>query len=237
MRYNRVSLARHGREGVTRHTEPEKHSSWEKVEGEGMSKQLFQVVGVVAVIGLASAGLWGAGVFDSGDEGATRVDRVAAAGDASIEAGRATSEASGSGADLVVDPKSAGGARGAGSSKAKQAPKRKGPGIGRTGEPPKGSAIFPDGTWLPPLNGVTVAPPFPGFAPNYPYAPVIEIKRGDKGIFWYIHADGSHSTTQMALTEEGGRSFEQPAWVVGNPTETLPVQLSGKALGPRVDKN
>lgn len=109
--------------------------------------------------------------------------------------------------------------------------------IGRTGTPPHGAAVFPDGTWLPPLNGVDIAPPFPGFDPKYPYAPVVKIVRGDKGVSWYIHADGSHSTTQMAMTEQGGRKFRQPAWVVGNPTDVLPVQVGSgadkKQFGPR----
>ena len=107
--------------------------------------------------------------------------------------------------------------------------------IGKTGTPPHGAAVFPDGTWLEPLNGVEVAPPFPGFAPGYPYAPVVEIVQGDKGVSWYIHADGSTSSTQLVETTQEGRTFLQPGWAVGNPTKVLPVDTAPNKFGPRVD--
>ncbi|MCB9882831.1 MAG: hypothetical protein H6832_07105 [Planctomycetes bacterium] len=107
--------------------------------------------------------------------------------------------------------------------------------IGKTGTPPHGAAVFPDGTWLEPLNGVQVAPPFPGFAPGYPYAPVVEIVKGDKGISWYIHADGSTSSTQLVETTQEGRTFVQAGWAVGNPTKVLPVDTAPNKFGPRVD--
>ncbi len=111
--------------------------------------------------------------------------------------------------------------------------KKAGPsiGIGRHTTPPAGAAIFPDGTWLPPLNGVKFAPHACPWPKDIPYSPVIKIVTGDKGIQWYIHADGSHSGTQLAPTEQGGRKFLQPGWVVGNPTKAMPVQL-GSGAGP-----
>ena len=97
--------------------------------------------------------------------------------------------------------------------------------FGRTGTPPPGAAMFPDGTWLAPLNGVKFAPPFRGWPRKIPYSPVVGIIDGDKNVQWFEHADGSVSTTQLAPTEQGGRKFVQPAWVIGNPAPLMPVQI------------
>lgn len=97
-------------------------------------------------------------------------------------------------------------------------------GIGRRTRPPQGAVLFPDGTWLPALNGVKKAPPFPGFSPGYPYAPVISIQTADDGIQWYIHADGTRSAPQNMKYGEGGKTLgTRPGWAVGNPYEKKPV--------------
>lgn len=175
---------------------------------------------IVAIAGFA---LWSSGVFEPADPGAgTESNGSELDPGPSLEAGAAKKAPSDEGGQLSVEA----GAQSTDSKVATPAPKKGDP-IGRTGPAPKGAAIFPDGTWLPPLNGVEIAPPFPGFAPDYPYAPVVEIVLGDKGISWYIHADGSHSTTQLVETTQGGRTFTQAGWAVGNPTKTLPIDVAG----------
>jgi hypothetical protein len=104
-------------------------------------------------------------------------------------------------------------------------------GIARTGKPPKGAAVFPDGTWMPPINGVTfVSTPCPW--PDYvPYAPIVEVVTGDKGIQWWKHADGTISNTQIVQRTEGDRTWSEVGWAVGNPTKTLPVDIGSGGAG------
>lgn len=98
-------------------------------------------------------------------------------------------------------------------------------GIGRFGTPPPGSAVFPDGTWLPPLNGVTEAPPYPEDGTQRPFSPIVRIYRNPQsGQEWYVHADGSYSTTWMAETTEPGRHYRTPMWEVAHQVPTLPVR-------------
>lgn len=198
---------------------------------------LSKILLTVLVLAAAGAALWGSGVFDPAQNG-TSVTSDADL-DASLRSkGAATKADDGSkGGDLEVEK--------APESRSKSVAKNAGAGIGNTGKPPHGAAVFPDGTWLPPLNGVKVAPKFPGFAPGFPYAPVVKIVKGDKNVSWYIHADGSHSSTQLVETTQGGRTFKQAAWAVGNPTKTLPLDLpnggkanggDGNGFGPRATK-
>ncbi|MFQ5506754.1 MAG: hypothetical protein ACE5F1_18440 [Planctomycetota bacterium] len=94
-------------------------------------------------------------------------------------------------------------------------------GIGRRGSPPRNAARFPDGTWLPALNGVENAPPFQGWTGRY--SPVVRIARGE--LDWYVHANGSRSTVQMVKFEAKGRTWYSPQWVVARPRKTLPIKL------------
>ena len=98
-------------------------------------------------------------------------------------------------------------------------------GIGRTTQPPsEGAVLFPDGTWLPVLNGVENAPPYPGFNRGYPYAPVTQIVTDDKGTQWYVHADGSRSSPQNMKYGEGGNDLgTRSGWAIGNPLDKKPV--------------
>ncbi|MEM7199555.1 MAG: hypothetical protein AAF628_04775 [Planctomycetota bacterium] len=96
--------------------------------------------------------------------------------------------------------------------------------IGKHGEPPQGAAVFPDGTWLEPINGVKEAPPFPGFN-GRPYAPVVQIYTNPTyGIQYYVHADGTVSNTQMAETSDGTRTWMEATWLVGHPVPTQPIR-------------
>jgi hypothetical protein len=97
-------------------------------------------------------------------------------------------------------------------------------GIGLLGRPPKGAAVFPDGTWLPPLNGVKEAPPFPGFGGRRRYAPVVRIHTDPKtGLQTYIHADGSASNTQLVKHTVGEESWLEPGWAVAHEVPNLPI--------------
>lgn len=106
-----------------------------------------------------------------------------------------------------------------------QTPSAKKPGIGKTGPAPTGAAIFPDGTWLSPLNDVEKAPDFPGFTPGVPFSPVVKIYHSaETGLDYYQHADGSHSTTYRALHQEGQKSYYAATWIVANPQDPLPLK-------------
>lgn len=60
--------------------------------------------------------------------------------------------------------------------------------------PEKFRLYFPDGTWLPTLNGAKNCKPVEFSA--RPYSPVVRKEFDAKSkISWYIHADGSRSTT------------------------------------------
>jgi hypothetical protein len=97
-------------------------------------------------------------------------------------------------------------------------------GIGKTGTPPDGAAVFPDGTWLEPLNGVEKAPPFPGFR-NGDFKPVVRIHTNPQtGLQWYIHEGDMVSTTQLVTHESGDKKWTSPEWVVGHPVPTKPVR-------------
>jgi hypothetical protein len=63
---------------------------------------------------------------------------------------------------------------------------------------PKDDCIaYPDGTWLPPLNGVKKAPPMV-FHRMVPFAKVMRKEIDPRtGIEWYIHENGVRSTTRL----------------------------------------
>jgi len=63
----------------------------------------------------------------------------------------------------------------------------------RPGEP---TLRMPDGKEFPMLNGVREAPP-PSWEPGRPYSPIIGT-RTIRGLDYYVHADGSTTTTLMA---------------------------------------
>lgn len=64
---------------------------------------------------------------------------------------------------------------------------------------------LPDGSFVPALNGALGAPPLIRFWGNRPWSPIVGRERSDRGIDWYVHADGTRSTTQMAWRSDLGR--------------------------------
>jgi hypothetical protein len=83
----------------------------------------------------------------------------------------------------------------------------------QTGEAPKGALSLPDGSWVMPLNGVTDPAPY-AWPKDREYSPIVG-RRWIKGkpplewVEWYVHADGSMSTTYMAWRADLGRKDAQ----------------------------
>jgi hypothetical protein len=56
--------------------------------------------------------------------------------------------------------------------------------------------LYPDGTRLPPLNGVKKAPQL-SFHRNQPFTRVVGVERDARGREWYVHENGVRSTTYL----------------------------------------
>jgi len=65
--------------------------------------------------------------------------------------------------------------------------------------------LLPDGTHLPCLNGAHDCEPLQRAWGQWPWSPITGRERSDAGIDWYIHADGSRSTTEMKFRSDLGR--------------------------------
>lgn len=101
---------------------------------------------------------------------------------------------------------------------------RVGPVRPRPGPGPKGSIAFPDGTWLPSINGVQDPPPFPGMPNRRPFAPVAEVFRNpDDGTLWFRHTDGTHSSVQDRDVTVRGQVERQAVWAVGSPRPSVDI--------------
>ncbi len=85
------------------------------------------------------------------------------------------------------------------------------------------SAVFqaPDGTYLPSLNRVLNAPAMQWPA-HRPYSPVVGTTRNEKGVEFYMHQDGSLSTTVMQWRADLGR--EDATTLIFNPEKPMPMQ-------------
>ncbi|HEX6813475.1 MAG TPA: hypothetical protein VF384_17785 [Planctomycetota bacterium] len=55
---------------------------------------------------------------------------------------------------------------------------------------------YPDGSLLPPLNGVKKAPPMV-FHRRVPFSKVTGKERDRNGVEWYVHENGARSTTRL----------------------------------------
>jgi hypothetical protein len=80
---------------------------------------------------------------------------------------------------------------------------------------------------------VKKAPPFPGFPPGRPYAPVVSIYRDPlTGFSSYVHSDGTRSNVQMVRREEGGKIWFEAGWVVGTPIPSKTIKVKPGASSP-----
>lgn len=85
-------------------------------------------------------------------------------------------------------------------------------------QPPAELLRLPDGTAVAPLNGVQRAGPF--VWGDGPYAPIVGTET-QNGIEWWVHADGTKSTTLMIWRKELGRA--DATTVVARPAAPVPV--------------
>ncbi len=109
--------------------------------------------------------------------------------------------------------------------------------VGARREPPPASErarwlSMPDGTWLPALNGVLGAPA-PNWNPERPYAAVIA-RRAMVGVEWYVHEDGSVTTTRTVFRRDVGQDVattetHHPVSREGRPMIVTP---DGRELDP-----
>jgi hypothetical protein len=63
---------------------------------------------------------------------------------------------------------------------------------------------LPDGQYVPSLNGAVDAAPM-DWPADRPYSPIVGRERDAKGFEWYVHGDGTKSTTVMTYRPELGR--------------------------------
>lgn len=85
---------------------------------------------------------------------------------------------------------------------------------------------LPDGSWAPALNGAKNPAPL-DWPPDIPYAPIVKRVTDPLGQDWYVHADGSKSTTVMTWREDLGRY--DAVTNLANPTAAAPREQD---LGP-----
>lgn len=102
--------------------------------------------------------------------------------------------------------------------------------VPKGGETPPAKAdsplvTFPDGSTAPALNGVKESIKI--LWNNRPYSP-IKSTIHDRGLDWYLHEDGSHSTV-MYQTVNGEL---QAVGVVASPTDVLPVREGPEPQAP-----
>ena len=82
---------------------------------------------------------------------------------------------------------------------------------------------LPDGTSVPTLNDAIDAAPLQQFWGNWPWSPITGVVRGDNGIDWYEHADGSCSTTQMVWRSDLGRHLAMTRVAHPGPAPAAPA--------------
>ena len=90
----------------------------------------------------------------------------------------------------------------------------------KTGTPH--TLALPDGTFVAPLNGVVSPAQFKWT--KGPYAPIVGKRRGKEpgSWWWYVHADGTMSTTAMVMREDLGRT--DAVTIVAHPEATAPIR-------------
>lgn len=84
--------------------------------------------------------------------------------------------------------------------------------------------LLPDGTEVAPLNGV-VDPPKVIWG-DRPYSPIVRVTHST--IDWYLHADGSLTTTLEVWRKDLGR--KDAVTMVCNPTDVAPLEIDGKII-------
>ncbi len=91
------------------------------------------------------------------------------------------------------------------------------PALGIVADPPADLSAYvklPDGTFAPALNGVRNAPAM-AWPEDVPFAPIVGKEKTHGGVEWYVHADGSKSTTTKIFRKDLGR--DDPITQVATP--------------------
>lgn len=85
----------------------------------------------------------------------------------------------------------------------------------------EGMLRLPDGTFVEPLNGVEGPPPLKWT--KGPYAPIVGKRRGKEpgSWWWYVHADGTFSTTATIMRHALGRPDK--VTIVAHPEKALSI--------------
>ena len=66
--------------------------------------------------------------------------------------------------------------------------------------------LLPDGTRVATLNGASGARPLSEVWPKArPWSPIVGVERSAAGVDWYVHADGTRTTTVMRWRADLGR--------------------------------
>lgn len=84
--------------------------------------------------------------------------------------------------------------------------------------------LLPDGARVPALNGARSPQPMREVWPvSVPWSPITGVEHSPAGIDWYVHADGSRSTTQMVWRADLGRMDAMTRLARPAPRVPLPV--------------
>ena len=97
-------------------------------------------------------------------------------------------------------------------------------------QPSPGAAVitYPDGSRYPTLNGVTV-PIVLNWSSDRPYSPIVDTMYDGElnQLYWYVHKDGSYSTTAMLQNRRGGPPV--PTGIVQAELPSLPVSMMARS--------
>ena len=84
--------------------------------------------------------------------------------------------------------------------------------------------LLPDGSRVPALNGARSPQPMREVWPvSVPWSPITGVEHSPAGIDWFVHADGSRSTTQMVWRADLGRMDAMTRLARPMPRTPLPV--------------
>jgi hypothetical protein len=81
--------------------------------------------------------------------------------------------------------------------------------------------LLPTGEYIQALNGAVDAPPL-SWEQGRPYSEIIGIERTPAGQEWWVHADGTKSTTEMNFRSDLGRA--DATTQVAHPARPLPIE-------------